>query len=159
MQIKPFQNSKYINSSELGKKISGEQLIFVSGCFDIIHFGHLYFFRKAKELAPNAKLLVVTHDDDSISMKKGMNRPVNKLEDRVELLCELESVDYVSSWIGWESIQDLVRDLKPAYLAVTNGEFSQKNVEKVVEEIGAKLLVIDKIDGASTSKIIEKVGF
>lgn len=151
------ENQKFISNEDLLKNYkNNKDLIFVSGCFDILHFGHINFLKKAKELG-NGKLLVMTHDDESIKLKKGNQRPVNSVYDRIGVLSELQSVDLVSVWNGWEDLQDFVKLLKPGMIALTKGEFNHKSVEKVAMQIGAKLLIIDKLDGLSTSQIIQKI--
>ena len=134
-------------------------LVFVSGCFDVIHLGHIYFFREAMKNISDAKLLVAVHDDESIREHKGENRPVNNIDSRVEVLSELVIVDYIVKWTGWENISDFVKNLKPKYIAVTKGEYEGKTLEKVSEEIESELIVVPKFQDYSSSGFISKIGF
>jgi D-beta-D-heptose 7-phosphate kinase/D-beta-D-heptose 1-phosphate adenosyltransferase len=134
---------------------SQKELVFVSGCFDVLHFGHINFLRQAK--AEGEKLLVVLHDDDSIKKKKGEGRPINPLGFRMELIKELESVDYVTSWHGWEDIADFVIELKPGILAVTEGNYERKSYQDVADKIGAKIIPLKFLKEVSSSEIIKKI--
>lgn len=135
-----------------------KDIIFISGCFDVLHYGHLYFFREAKKKAPNCNLLVVTHDDNSIMRNKGSKRPIIKETERIELLTELEIIDYVALWKGWENIQIFYKKLKPKYIAVTKGEYKHKTLSSVVEKTGSKMIIIDKVQNRSSSQLVEKMG-
>lgn len=99
--------SPEIDSSEATKVVSlealteilnlersvGKKIGLVTGSFDIIHKGHLSLFRFAKT---SVDILVVGIDqDETLTLSKGANRPVNNLTDRLDFLSELESIDYI----------------------------------------------------------------
>ena len=72
----------------LGKKVG-----LITGCFDILHFGHVQLFRFAKK---HCDFLVVGLDSDkTIALSKGKGRPVNSINHRLEVISELRSVDIV----------------------------------------------------------------
>ena len=67
--------------------------MFTNGCFDLIHLGHVKYFQYAKS---QGDLLVVgVNTDASIRGLKGEKRPIISEEDRVSVLEELESIDYL----------------------------------------------------------------
>ena len=55
--------------------------IFVNGCFDIIHPGHIELFKIAKSLGDC--LIVATDTDEKIKIDKGNSRPINTLSHRI----------------------------------------------------------------------------
>lgn len=118
-----YHQSKVLTPSLAIEKSKSEKLIFVSGTYDLLHFGHLTFLREAKKIDSNAKLLVTLHDDESIRLHKGENRPLMNIDERIELLTELDCVDYVVEWTGWENIVDFVLELKPKYMAITDKSY------------------------------------
>ena len=127
--------------------------VFTSGVFDILHAGHIDFFKKAKELAgENGILIVATHDDKSISKVKGSNRPVNSAEDRVEVLNAIRYIDEVILWKGWENIQELVKLIKPDYIACAGNEYKKKGVEQFCKENDIKLKVFPRTKPLSSTK-------
>jgi len=58
--------------------------VWVNGCFDVLHRGHIELFKYAKSLGDF--LIVGIDDDDRIKSFKGKNRPINTLQDRAVTL-------------------------------------------------------------------------
>lgn len=72
-------------------KKNKKKIIHCHGVFDVIHLGHIRHFKKSKSLG-DILIVSVTSDD---YVNKGPNRPIFPLEIRMELLSNLEFVDYV----------------------------------------------------------------
>ena len=70
-----------------------KKIVFTNGCFDILHAGHAYYLKKAKELGDI--LVVGLNSDESIRRIKGPQRPIVPQEMRAYLLDSLKPVDYV----------------------------------------------------------------
>ena len=64
-----------------------------SGCFDILHRGHIAYLNAAKALGD--VLVVGLNSDDSVRRAKGESRPINPLEDRANVLAGLSCVDHI----------------------------------------------------------------
>lgn len=132
--------------------------VFVSGVFDVIHYGHIDFLMRAKALVgKEGKLIVAVHDDESVAKHKGPGRPINGLSERVKVLEAIRYVDEVIPWIGWENVANLVREMKPTFLAVSGDEYKGKSTGVIASEIKAKLQVFPKIEGVSSTQIIDKM--
>jgi cytidyltransferase-like protein len=71
----------------------GERIIAASGCWDLLHDGHVYTLRWAKQQGD--ALVVLANDDDGVAVQKGIGRPVQTLADRIRQLQHLEFVDFV----------------------------------------------------------------
>ncbi len=136
-----------------------ENIVFVSGVFDILHEGHLVFLSGAKKIVGDkGKLLVAIHDDKSVREKKGPERPYNTLETRLTNLSTVDAVDLVMPWYGWNNIIDFVKKLKPAYIAITDGDPYQDKKQEIADEIGSKLVVVtQRLEEFSTTKIINEL--
>lgn len=67
-------------------------VVMTSGCFDILHAGHIKVLQEAAELGP---LLVCLSSDEQIRRLKGHSRPVNTLRDRLQVIKSLECVSWV----------------------------------------------------------------
>ena len=67
--------------------------IFINGCFDVIHRGHIELFKFASYLGD--RLIVAIDEDDRIRKSKGPKRPINILEDRMYVLRSIKYVDEV----------------------------------------------------------------
>src|SRR5438270_459917 len=68
-------------------------IVFTNGCFDLIHLGHVKYFQFAR--AQGDLLVVGVNTDASIRGLKGPKRPIINEHDRIEVLEELESIDYL----------------------------------------------------------------
>ena len=69
------------------------KLIWVNGCFDLFHHGHLYLLESARKFCnKNDKLLVVLNSDKSVKLLKGEKRPIFNQKIRAEMLAALEVV-------------------------------------------------------------------
>ena len=58
--------------------------IWLNGCFDVLHMGHIKLFQRARQMG--MRVLVGIDTDERITSAKGEGRPVNNLKDRVEFL-------------------------------------------------------------------------
>ncbi len=135
-----------------------QMTVFVSGVFDILHYGHIDFLKKAKNLVgPSGKLVVAIHDDKSVRAHKGDNRPVNKAEYRLKVLQAIKYVDEVTIWNGWENVVELVKKIMPDYIAVSGEEYQKKSVRDFANEHNIKLAVFPKSYDVSTTQLIQKL--
>lgn len=129
---------------------NGKKIIWVNGCFDILHIGHLKMLEYAKSLGD---ILVVGIDSDSrIKTLKGEKRPVNKQEDRAEFLLSIKYVDEVRIFDSDESMISHIES-SSADLIVVGEEYSAK---KVVGSHLAPVVFFPRVPGFSTTQIIEK---
>ncbi len=128
-----------------------KKIVLVGGCFDILHFGHIYFLKKAKSLGDY--LVVALESDDNTRKLKGPKRPIHTQKQRAEILRSLRSVDKVISLPPFPDYQELTNQVHPAIIAVTEGDPMLKKKEGHAVKVGAKLVVIPKIKMASTTQI------
>jgi D-beta-D-heptose 7-phosphate kinase/D-beta-D-heptose 1-phosphate adenosyltransferase len=75
---------------------AGRVVAFTSGCFDLLHAGHVALLDRAR-LSGDC-LIVGVHSNRSVRLLKGRGRPVVPLSERMELLAGLRMVDYVVSF-------------------------------------------------------------
>ncbi|MEM9915155.1 MAG: D-glycero-beta-D-manno-heptose 1-phosphate adenylyltransferase [Planctomycetota bacterium] len=133
----------------------GRSIVFTNGCFDILHAGHVAYLRAA---AAHGDLLVVgLNSDDSIKRLKGEDRPVNHEADRVMVLSELQSIDYIVVFDEDTPIA-LIEAIKPDVLA-KGADYTRETVvgHEVVEAHGGRVELIDLVEGRSTTNIIRKI--
>jgi len=127
------------------------KIIFTNGCFDILHRGHASYLEQAKALGD--VLIVGLNSDESVTRLKGANRPVNLLEDRAFLLAALESVDYVVPFAE-DTPYQLIQSILPQIL-VKGADYAEKEV--VGSDIADEVILIDFVEGKSTSNLIKKI--
>ncbi len=136
-------------------RAAGKKIVFTNGCFDLIHLGHVSYFRFAK--AQGDMLVVGVNTDESIRRLKGDRRPIVSLEDRLSVLEELESVDYLVTFDA-DTPQELIEALVPDVL-VKGADYTKDKVIGAdwVEKHGGRVALAPLIDGRSTSGVIDKI--
>ena len=140
------------------KKIyESKKTVLVGGCFDLIHFGHLQFLKKAK--SSGEFLIVVLESDEFVNNNKRKD-PIHTQDERAEILSSLESVDLVVKipyFSTNEEYFEMVKKIKPDIVAVTEGDVQLANKKKQIEDIGGELKVVTPLlKKYSTRKIINE---
>lgn len=131
-------------------------LVLTNGVFDVLHRGHATYLARARELG--ASLVVALNTDASARrLGKGPERPLNRQEDRAELIAALESVSLVT-WFDEDTPLELIRELKPDIL-VKGGDYDMTKLPEttVVESYGGKAMAISFVDGYSTTALVQKI--
>lgn len=149
---------KVISRTELSKvlsKLKGKKIVFTNGVFDILHIGHLRYLKKARSLGD--VLIVGLNSDRSVKKIKGTSRPIIPEKERAEILASLEPVDYVVIF-NETTPNKLIEEIKPDVHA-KGGDYRNKPLaeEKIVKDLGGKIVFVDQVKGKSTSKIIKKI--
>tara|TARA_B100000965_G_scaffold405985_1_gene442276 strand:- start:1232 stop:1657 length:426 start_codon:yes stop_codon:yes gene_type:complete len=124
--------------------------VFVNGTFDLLHPGHVSLLNWAKSLGD---YLVVGIDTDArVREKKGNTRPIYNQEDRGIMLIALSAVDEVRYFDSDESLESLVKDIKPDIMVV-GSDWKGKSV--IGSYWSAELKFYDRIEKYATSKTIQ----
>ncbi len=139
---------------ETAKKL-GKKVVFTNGCFDILHVGHTTYLSNAKKCGDI--LIVGVNSDDSVKKLKGENRPINSEKDRAEILSSLKSVDYTVIFEE-DTPEDLIAYLKPS-IHVKGGDYKKEDLPetKIVESYGGEVIILNFVDGKSTTNTINKI--
>ncbi|MFA5136217.1 MAG: adenylyltransferase/cytidyltransferase family protein [Patescibacteria group bacterium] len=149
-------DNKIINHNDTVavKKISQmKKTVLVGGCFDILHYGHVFFLKEARKLGSN--LIVLLESDDFIRTYK-KRQPVHLQEQRAEILSHLDMTDKIIllSLFETKDYSLLIAKIQPDVIAFTKGDphLHQKKIH--AETVGAQLVEIDLLAGFSSSNII-----
>jgi rfaE bifunctional protein nucleotidyltransferase chain/domain len=146
-------------ASALGKEMrdSGRKLVFTNGCFDLLHVGHVRYLQAARGLGDT--LLVAINGDESVRALKGEGRPLNRAEDRAEVIAALECVDRV---VIFQEVRvtRLLEKVQPA-IYVKGGDYSEDSLDAeeraVLERIGTEIRILPFETGHSTSGLLDKI--
>lgn len=84
--------NKAISTIKKHKK-EGKTVGLITGCFDVVHVGHLEIFYRASQRVD--ALVVGIDTDKAIKLSKGKRRPINKESHRLLFLSSLSNIDYV----------------------------------------------------------------
>ncbi len=130
--------------------------VLVGGCFDLLHYGHLNFLKAA---AQHGAVIVALESDESITAAK-KNSPIHTQQQRAEILSELRCVHQIICLpvlTTYEDYLNLVMDVKPKVLAITEGDPQTKNKRHQAKAVGAEIIVVNTlVDGLSSSLIRAK---
>jgi len=130
-----------------------------TGTFDLLHLGHIYYLKEAKNLGD--RLAVVVATDSTVRRLK--HEPINPEKIRLELIKELKIVD--EAYLGYEEdMYEIVREIKPEIIAIG---FDQLHDEETIKKelkrrkIKARVERLSEFKGGSdlegTRKIISKI--
>ncbi len=135
--------------------------VFVSGCYDIIHAGHLQFFREARSLGD---YLIVSFASNEVLWHHKLRTASLPEDHKRELLVSLSMVDEVV--VGTDQTMGLdfeseFRRLRPDILAVTTDDHYEDIKRDLCRETGAEYRVVPKtpprFEPISTSQIVARI--
>jgi cytidyltransferase-like protein len=169
LNIKPKTDTKrkimkLTEIKKISEKVSAKKKTvgLITGCFDVLHLGHIELFRFAKKQVD--VLVVGIENDRSIKLTKGEARPIFNQRQRAQQLSELKSVDYVFIINGTENFDSqktemtherIIKQVKPTHLFTTPAADKYWRAKKArASMIGAKLVNMPKRRQSSTSQII-----
>ncbi|OAH99076.1 bifunctional D-glycero-beta-D-manno-heptose-7-phosphate kinase/D-glycero-beta-D-manno-heptose 1-phosphate adenylyltransferase HldE [Methylomonas methanica] len=135
---------------------NGEKIVATNGCFDILHPGHVRYLQQAKTLGD--RLVVLVNSDASVQRLKGPERPVNKLDHRMEMLAALECVDWVVEF-EQDTPKEVIDQLLPDIL-VKGGDYTDITSIAGHESVmanGGEVKILSFIEGHSTTAIIQTI--
>ena len=134
-------------------KKTGDTVVFTNGCFDIIHRGHIEILSAAKEKGNH--LVVGLNGDQSVTRRKGNDRPLQPFEDRAMILDAIESVDMV---VGFEedTPAEIILHFLPDIL-VKGGDYTTDTIvgADTVIANGGTVEIIPLIPEKSTTALLD----
>jgi D-beta-D-heptose 7-phosphate kinase / D-beta-D-heptose 1-phosphate adenosyltransferase len=133
----------------------GRRVVMTSGCFDILHRGHITYLNRSKMLGD--VLVVGLNTDVTVRALKGPGRPINSLEDRAQVLAALGCVDYVVAF-DEPTPAELIRALRPDVF-VKGGDYTVDRLPEAtaVRGYGGTVIILPYVEDRSTSGIIERI--
>ena len=126
--------------------------VFVNGTFDLLHPGHIALLNYARSLGNY--VIVGIDTDDRVREKKGETRPIYNQDDRGLMLVALKAVDEVRYFDSDESLEALVKDVKPDVMVV-GSDWKDKSV--IGSYWAAELKFFDRIEKYATTKTVESI--
>lgn len=151
---------KIVDKNTLKKQVEnwkccGKKIVSTSGCFDIIHPGHIAYLEEAREKGDI--LIVFLNADRSVRQLKGHTRPVVGEDDRAAVIAGLESVDMVCIFDETTPCS-MILDLQPD-IVVKGGDYAGTHIPEMdaVATYGGKVEYVSVIEGKSSTSIINRL--
>ena len=132
-----------------------KKIVFTNGCFDILHRGHVTYLNEAKK---QGDILVLgLNSDASVKRLKGETRPINNELDRMFVLENLRSIDFVEIFEE-DTPLNLILKVKPDVL-VKGGDWKLEDIVGGHEVLswGGEVKSLNFVDNYSTTNVIEKI--
>lgn len=138
--------------------------IWVNGCFDIIHSGHIDLLWYAKlygimgksysEAMRMNSLFVGLDSDERVKFLKGNKRPINNIETRVKIMSNLKMVDSVVIFHDDEEMRYFIKVFNIDYMVIGD-QYKDKLV--IGAECAKSGVIYYPTDERSSTSIIEKI--
>lgn len=158
MLPEPRYPAKVADTAVAGARIAAlpRPRVFTNGVFDLLHRGHVTYLEQARALG--ASLVVAVNTDASVRrLRKGPDRPLNSVDDRMAVLAGLASVDLVVPF-DTDTPHDLIAACLPEIL-VKGGDYSAETTAGAAEVIaaGGRFVAIPFRYDRSTTDLLRRI--
>lgn len=133
----------------------GLRVGFTNGCFDIVHRGHVTMLRKCRDRCD--KLIVALNTDESVRrLNKGPERPIQSEAARADVVAAMGAVDMVLLFDD-DTPLELISALRPDMIFKGSDYVVETVVgHEIVQSYGGEVVLIDLVEGYSTSDIVAR---
>ena len=130
--------------------------ILTFGVFDMLHIGHIFLFKHAKELGEH--LTVAVQEDESILKYKPNTKIINTTMERLMMV---SSIKYVNNVIMYNDVDKDIQtiDFDVLVKGPDQNHDGFKRAEKWCEENGKRVVEIPRTEGISSSMLREIIFF
>lgn len=115
--------------------------VFVSGCFDMLHSGHVEFFRQASKYG---KLYVSIGSNKNVLLLKNRST-VNTEKERLFMVSSIKYVHkaFIATGSGKLDFINEIKKIKPD-IFVVNQDGNSKDKQNLCKELGIKYIVLQR---------------
>lgn len=138
-----------------GTSVAGEVVVATSGCFDLLHTGHVGLLQAARRLGD--RMVVLLNSDGSVRRLKGPERPVTPVGERAQILRALGCVDEVVVFDEDNPTEALER-LRPD-IFVKGGDYAGADLPeaRTLATWGGQVLTLPFVPDRSTTRLLHHV--
>ncbi len=145
-----------------GWKRNGQGVVCASGCFDLLHPGHIRLLEQARGLG-NILIVAVQSDasfrESLVPAKSGaaeIARPITPAAERMEILAALAAVDYAVEFDGPSPHEFLLRLAPDVFV---EGGTARDSIlrESESKTLGCRIVRFPLEPGYSTARLIERI--
>ena len=125
--------------------------VWINGCFDILHIGHLSLFLKASSLGD---VFVGLDSDKRVKAMKGDSRPIIKQEQRLAMIMAIKGVSQVYVFNTDRELENCIMSVQPDYLVIGE-EYRGRRI--IGGHYAKEIIYVPKSFDISTSDIVKKI--
>ena len=148
-------NEHITTFSELGSlraRFPGRSIVLGTGCFDLLHTGHLYFLQEASRQGD--VLVVGLNSDAAVKAIKGEGRPILREDERTAMVAAFRCVELAFVFDDTVADESII-SLRPDVFVI--GEESVPDYPSELSSarsVGARVHVVTRVQGTSTTSIV-----
>jgi rfaE bifunctional protein nucleotidyltransferase chain/domain len=105
-----------VNTPEISQVTKPQTTVWVNGCFDVVHAGHIELLKYARSVGD--KLVVGLDTDERVQSSKGPTRPINSLMHRKAVMEAIRYVDEVVEFSSDEALQNAIQWSEATFIVV-----------------------------------------
>jgi cytidyltransferase-like protein len=135
-------NMRIQKDKRLKKNMREKKKVFVTGCFDLLHSGHIAFFEDA---AKHGDVYVGLGSDETVYKLKG-RYPINNQSERKYMIEALASVKkcFINSGSGIMDFREEIESLQPD-IFIVNEDGNTPAKEELSKKLGIRYIVLKRI--------------
>lgn len=136
------------NTPEISQVTKPQTTVWVNGCFDVVHAGHIELLKYARSVGD--RLVVGLDTDERVQSSKGPTRPINSLLHRKAVMEAIRYVDEVVAFGSDEALQNAIQWSKATFIVV--GKEYEGRV--IGSEFVKEVKYFDRLYDLSTTNIV-----
>lgn len=133
----------------------GERVVFTSGCFDLLHVGHVRSLEEARSLGD--RLVVGVNADASVRRLKGVGRPLVPARQRAEVLAALACVDWVLVFGGATPRATLAALRPDVYAKGGDWPLAVLEAQDLPPGFAGRVVRLRQVPGQRTTRLVERI--
>jgi len=127
-------------------------LALVTGCFDLLHYGHFKFLNFA---ASKADILIVGLESDKFLKKvKGPSRPLFSQKIRRYCLSQIAYIDKIINIPNHANYLKLLQKINPDFLIISSNDSYLQEKSRICQKLNIKLIIFPRLEKYSTTNIL-----
>lgn len=146
-----YQINHFGNGNKRIRKISMNKIVWINGCFDVLHYGHFKLIQYAKSLGDT--LIIGIDSDVRVTQLKGRGRPFHTQTQREFNLKQIKGVDQIVVFNSDGELRNILEYLEP-HIFVIGSDYMNKPI--IGGEFAKEIKFFERIEGLSTTKLLDE---
>ena len=126
------------------------KIVWINGCFDVLHYGHFQLIQYAARIG--GKLVIGIDSDERVKQLKGEDRPFHTQQQREYNLNQIRGVGEVVVFHTEDELRETLKRLKPDVFVI-GSDYMDKPI--IGGEFAKEIRFFDRIEGFSTTKLLD----